>query len=920
MVSRLLFVLPNRLVSWLRWFFLLLSGLQGTMTALGLVAAHGLSPPLRIAGVGSLIGIIAFRIREYRRPLPGITLELAEAAGFAVLALLLEPTRMIAIGSVGVMFRCVQCNRQQAIARVIMAVGALAACARWTLFPSDERLSAVVVVQMAAIVFVGLLMRWFSTILQRFDRLADRERIMSEISARFVIARDRDAIYVATMDAVDRLLGERLALWCGLWMGMGTSMSLVASSGQALAGPIGNTLALSAMSPGLRDRLMNGELVHVENVQDALPHEPLGDDVVAMFCFIPLFIRQKLGGAMTIAGATPLPDELTDALRLLGDQTGLALERAELTEDLHERRSEARFRSLVQNSSDVIIIIDAEGRIRYQTPSIETILGYPADSLAGTVLSELFHPGDLHRATEFISQIARQEGTGAPGEWRWRHHSGEWRHMETVGSNLLDNPNIRGLVFNVRDITERKTLEQQLTHLAFHDPLTGLSNRALFCKHLEHALASVDRTGEQVFVLLIDLDDFKIINDTLGHDAGDVLLVTIATRLKSCIRAVDSAARLGGDEFAVVLERTGSPEIAAAMAERISDALRMPFAFLGREVFVRASIGIASSRLARNNPDDLLRNADLAMYVAKARGKGRYVEFQPDMLNLVMKRQELKVDLEQAIEHDELILHYQPAFSLETGDVAGVEALVRWHHPERGMIPPTEFIPLAEETGLIVPIGQRVLEEACRQAKAWQVHMAEGHHFTVSVNLSARQLQEPGLARHVSETLEASGLPPNTIVLELTESAMMVDIETTFTRLHELKALGVKLAIDDFGTGYSSLSYLLRLPFDILKIDLSFVLGVLARGNAETLVRTIISLAQSLRLNTVAEGIELTEQLELVQGLGFELGQGYLFSKPVDADEIERLLQLSRDGAPRVRSGVMRLSAPSWVEDYHGMR
>jgi EAL domain-containing protein (putative c-di-GMP-specific phosphodiesterase class I) len=254
------------------------------------------------------------------------------------------------------------------------------------------------------------------------------------------------------------------------------------------------------------------------------------------------------------------------------------------------------------------------------------------------------------------------------------------------------------------------------------------------------------------------------------------------------------------------------------------------------------------------------------------------------------------VDLERAIEHDELILHYQPIFALETGDVAGVEALVRWRHAERGMIPPNEFIPLAEETGLIVPIGQWVLEEACRQAKAWQVHVAGDHHFTVSVNLSARQLQDPGLARHVSETLEASGLQPNTIVLELTESATMADIETTLTRLHGLKALGVKLAIDDFGTGYSSLSYLLRLHFDIMKIDRSFVLGALASGDAETLVRTIISLAQSLRLNTVAEGIELTEQLELLRGLGCELGQGYLLSKPVDADEIERLLQLSRIG------------------------
>jgi diguanylate cyclase (GGDEF)-like protein/PAS domain S-box-containing protein len=866
------------------------------MTALGLVAVHGLSPPLRVAGVVSLIGIIALRIREYRRPLPGIILELAEAAGFAVLALLLEPARMTAIGSVGVMFRCVQCNRQQTIARVILAVGAFAACARWTLFPSDERLSAVVVVQMVAIVSVGLLVRWFSTFVQRFDRLADREHIMSEISSSFVTARDRDAIYVATMDAVDRLLGERPALWCGLWMGMGTSMSLVASSGKALSWPIGSTLALPAMSPGLRDGLLNGELVHVESVQDALPLEPLGDDVVATFCFIPLFIRQELRGAMTVAGATSLPDEFTDVLRSLGDQTGLALERAELTEDLHARRSEARFRSLVQNSSDVIIIIDAEGRIRYQTPSIEIILGYPADSLAGTALSELFHPDDLHRATEYISRTARQEGAGAPGEWRWRHHSGEWRHMETAGRNLLDDPNIRGLVFNVRDITERKTLEQQLTHLAFHDPLTGLSNRALFRERLEHALASTDRTGEQVFVLLVDLDDFKIINDTHGHDAGDLLLVAIATRLKSCIRAVDTAARLGGDEFAVVLGSTGSPEIAVAIAERISDALRMPFAHLGREVFVRASIGIASSRLARNNPDDLLRNADLAMYLAKARGKGRCVEFQPDMLNLVMKRRELKVDLERAIEHDELILHYQPIFSLETGDVVGVEALVRWRHAERGVIPPTEFIPLAEETGLIVPIGRWVLEEACRQAKAWQVHVAGEHHFTVSVNLSARQLQEPGLARHVSETLKASGLQPNTIVLELTESAAMVDIETTLTRLHGLKAMGVKLAIDDFGTGYSSLSYLLRLHFDIMKIDRCFVLGALASGDAETLVRTIISLAQSLRLNTVAEGIELTEQLELLRGLGCELGQGYLLSKPVDADEIERLLQLSRIG------------------------
>jgi diguanylate cyclase (GGDEF)-like protein/PAS domain S-box-containing protein len=564
------------------------------------------------------------------------------------------------------------------------------------------------------------------------------------------------------------------------------------------------------------------------------------------------------------------------------------VERQLMSESL--RRSDERYRALVGNTSDVITIVDAAGYICTESPTTALHLGYPAGSLVRAQAFDLVHPEDLPAARDLLAQSMERPKTAITTELRLRHQDGSYRDFEVVANNLLENPAVSGIVITCHNVTDRKAFERQLQRLAFHDQLTGLPNRALFLDRLEHALARAARGSTSVGVLFLDLDNFKLVNDSLGHDAGDQFLVEVARRLKSCLRSGDTAGRLGGDEFTILLENVADEADAEGVAERVAMALRDPILVAGHEVFASCSMGIALSLPGGDTADSLLRNADLAMYRAKANGKSRYELFDPAMNSVAIERLELEADLRRALDNgSELCVYYQPIVSLETTRVTDMEALVRWAHPQRGLVSPAQFIPIAEETGLIVPLGQWVLEEACRHVRDWQARFPSAAPQVISVNLSTRQFQHPTLVADIARTLAETGLPAHQLKLEITESALAHDMDSAVQTLYELKTLGIQLAIDDFGTGYSSLSYIKRLPIDCLKIDKSFVDGLGQDAHDTAIVRSVIELAKSLNLEITGEGIETETQHLRLRELGCQLGQGYYFMRPMAADSVDEL-------------------------------
>ncbi len=559
------------------------------------------------------------------------------------------------------------------------------------------------------------------------------------------------------------------------------------------------------------------------------------------------------------------------------------------------RASERRFRSLVQNTSDMILICAAPGTITYQSPAAGSTWGYPADELLDVSLIALIHPDDQPAAQEVWEQLRQSPPDGDEGATRstglrLRDHGGIWRQAELVVTNLLHDPAMDGLVVTIRDVTERKTFEQQLVRQAFYDGLTGLPNRVLFRDRFEQALVRAAQQGSLVGLLFLDLDNFKLVNDGLGHQTGDYLLTEAAARLRSCIRAQDTVARLGGDEFVIVLELLTGEEDALPVAKAITHQFSRPFTLDGRDVVVTASIGVAISGPGREDADNLLRDADVAMYRAKSDGRAHHVVFRPSMHADSLARLELENDLRGALVRGELRVYYQPIVMMESGAFNEVEALVRWQHPTRGLIAPGEFIPIAEETGLIVPLGLWVLEEACRQVAAWHLQRPDKPALTLSVNLSPRQFQQHSLVADVACALRNAGLPARCLKLEITEGVIVRNVEATIRTLWELKSLGLKLAIDDFGTGYSSLSYLKRLPIDVLKIDRSFVSGIGQDQADAAIIHAIMALAKSLNLKVTGEGIETAEQAALLGEWGCNQGQGYFYSKPLDSHQAAVLL------------------------------
>ena len=555
--------------------------------------------------------------------------------------------------------------------------------------------------------------------------------------------------------------------------------------------------------------------------------------------------------------------------------------------------SEARFRALVQQSSDVTLIISPEGIVTYASPSVVELFGESTTEVEGKAVASLIHPDDAASLGRFLRAAA--EGENVVAEWRVKRGD-QWIWTENTSTDLRTEPSIAGLVVSARDISERRMLEARLTHQAYHDSLTRLANRSLFLNRVAHAIARAPRGRRPSAVLFLDLDDFKKVNDSLGHAAGDELLVACAGRLATCVRPGDTIARLGGDEFAVLLEAIHDMNDVMLIVDRIGSAMRLPFTIQGRDVFVGVSLGIAEVSLDLT-PDEVLRNADLAMYFAKGQDKGRYALYAPEMHAQLVDRLELEADLRAAVDADQIEIEYQPIVHLQSGDIYGAEALVRWHHASRGSVAPRTFVGIAEETGLIIPVGQRVLGLACEQAQTWRRDRRQARALQLSVNLSGRHFMEPTLIADVQQALDTSGLEARALTLEITESVLMQRSDTTLEKLNELKSLGVRLAIDDFGTGYSSLGYLQRFPIDILKIDRTFVDAVAHATSDPVLVRAIIALGRTLRIDTIAEGIERVEQRDGLRALGCQLGQGFYFARSLPVAEFDRML--TRQVEPR---------------------
>jgi diguanylate cyclase (GGDEF)-like protein/PAS domain S-box-containing protein len=557
------------------------------------------------------------------------------------------------------------------------------------------------------------------------------------------------------------------------------------------------------------------------------------------------------------------------------------------------KESEERFRSLVQNTSDIITILDADGTIDYISPAVERVTGYKPEEQIGTDAFRPVHPDDREQALSIFAEVLKSPGLHPPLEFRMPHKDGSWRYLEHVVNNLLEDPAVRGVVVTSWDVTERKALEEQLRHQAFHDPLSGLPNRALFMDRLEHAFVRANRRGDKIAVLFTDLDNFKVINDSLGHEVGDQLLVAVAERIKHCLRPEDTAARLGGDEFTILIEAVDSMTDAVRVAERIAEILQPPFALDQHEVFSTTSIGIALSSPLQKQPADLLRHADLAMYRAKHKGKARYEVFEPGMGTDALERLRLENELRRALERGEFKVYYQPVVALEGGRIVGAEALVRWEHPIRGLLLPEEFLSVAEETGLIARIGEKVLRAACHQVRAWQVRYPSESPLMVSVNLSPKQLFRPEL---IAEVLAETEIYPGSLQLEITESTMMSNgVHSANHALRNLKDLSVELAVDDFGMGYSSLSYLKHFPVDFLKIDRSFIAGLgqdadSASKDAE-IVSAMIDLTHALGLKAVAEGVETSEQLTRLRVMKCDRAQGNYFWEPLPSGALAVILE-----------------------------
>ena len=633
-----------------------------------------------------------------------------------------------------------------------------------------------------------------------------------------------------------------------------------------------------------------------------------GEDGV-LLC--PLTLRDRpsgdpLIGVLAVFGDQRILVGLSVTFEVLAHQVALAVERVTLSQEVIRQRSEAYFRTLVQDTSDVIVIVGDDGAVRYATPSAMSIFGNV--SVEGRYLWDLVIDGGRDDVIRALTRMRRYVGNISYYEdWQITRRDGLSVQVQVRCSDLRGDSTVAGLVLTLRDVTEQRQLEDELKYRAFHDALTGLPNRLLFQDRAAHALARAKRDGTTTGVLFVDLDDFKVTNDTMGHAVGDQLLAAAAMRLSAVVRESDTAARLGGDEFALLIEHVADPAAVEAFAERVVRAFSEPFVLAEGSVLTTATVGVASTEDSAD-VDELLRHADLALYAAKTAGKRQWRRYLPVLSAGMIRRREVQAALEEAVNGSAFTLVYQPIVALTSGEIAGFEALVRWPHPQWGMMQPSQFIELAEETGHIVPLGSWVLGQAAAEIIRWH-RLRPQTPLYVSVNVSARQFRDPGFVDGVRAVLAKSGLASSALMLELTESVLLNRDDRIHADLMELKAIGVKLAIDDFGTGYSSLSYLRELPIDVLKIDKSFVDGIAISEQRLALAEGIIRLAGTLHLDVIAEGIETEVQRDLLVSMGCRFGQGYLLAMPVAADQAEALVRIGRSLVPELPGSVIYATA-----------
>ena len=889
----------------------------------------------------------------------------------------------------------------------------------------DVRVTAVGSALLAIVVLAR-----FRLLVRAQEQAVELQRIQREANADLAAASSRHAMHRATLRAVMRLAGDLPELRVSITQVAGQSLRVLDAIGHDAEAAVGMSIAMDQVPDAIVEGLSQLQLAAID-APHAIDLGSGGPTKAAVSVLVaPLSSQHDLSGALILTSTQQAGTTVRQSIETLASTVSLALESAVLTENLLRRRSERRFRALVENSSDIVLVVDGERQITFASPAAHRLLGLPEKSLLGSHPARWVHPDDWptlahvldadnslprpdsdevevrmrhvdgsHRwfeirtrdlshdpeiqglvvtareitdrkATEqqLASSEARfralvqsssdvvavmadngcftyvspaisemlgytpEELTGTPAvallppasvaefqtsypelsqrrlpdgdlatrriEAQLHHRSGELRTVDITVTDMRNDPAVGGVVLNARDITVRKALEADLRFQALHDTLTGLANRTMFTQQTAAALRNLD-DDTVVGALFIDLDDFKTVNDSLGHAVGDQLLQEVSSRLVTSLSSDDLAARLGGDEFAVLVVDAEDEEGVVSLAESVLAIVAQPYRIQGREIRVTASIGIAFADEEAIDAEVLLRSADVAMYLAKDRGKNRHAIFESHMHTSVFERLELKADLVRAIDDGQLRCFYQPIVSLQTGRITGVEALVRWIHPTRGLLSPDAFIPLAEDTGLIVPLGKWVLREACQQLRIWQLKLPPSSTLTMSVNLSVRQLAHEHIVRDVRNAIDDAALDPSTVTLEITETTLMHDTEVTRFRLDELRRIGVSLAVDDFGTGYSSLQYVQRFPIDVIKIDRSFVTGLGTNPGDSAVVQSMIELSQRLGVHTVAEGIDRPEQVTLLQSLGADLGQGYLFSEPVPATGIDALLEASPHGNPR---------------------
>ncbi|WP_436527213.1 EAL domain-containing protein [Actinoplanes sp. HUAS TT8] len=732
----------------------------------------------------------------------------------------------------------------------------------------DSQVAGLFLVAVLSLLMLMLVLARMSGIMASHRQAMSRERALREASAALVSAADAEAVGLAVRTTVAQLLPGDVPH--GVVLAISIAQVEPQSPEAAAQAAVDRATGTAARLVQTRDvdwavavRLTQfAETLRCPMVLQDRPH---GDSLV---------------GVLHVGAPGWALRELRRSVEVLAGPVALALERIALSHEVAQRNSEAYFRTLILNTADVITILDQDDRIRYASPSALGVFG--ADP-TGVRLPDVMQPADRNRLVSLLAGVRGGAEDPEQLDFRALNARGTDLLLELHCRDLRADRSVAGLVITMRDVTEQRKLQEELVHQAFHDAMTGLANRVLFHDRLKHALARSARDGSVVGVLFIDLDDFKIVNDTLGHAIGDQLLIEVANRIAGSLRADDTAARLGGDEFAALIENVNDPLAVEETATRILNALASPIDTDAKPLHAMTSIGITTT-LEATDGDELLRQADLALYVAKGAGKNQWRRYQRHLHDEMVERLELRSALDHAVNEGHFLLHYQPIVDLVNGYPVGFEALVRWAHPNRGVITPDQFIEVAEESGLIVPMGRWVLEEALRTVSEWRRILPPGRAPYVSVNVSVRQFREAGFVDQVRNALHHTGVPPESLMLEITETLLMKDDEQRiWADLGVLREMGIRIAIDDFGTGYSSLGYLRQHPIDIVKIDKTFIDDMV---DSPQLVGGIVSLARSLQLVVVAEGIEDMAHRDLLIRMGCPLGQGFLFSSPLGPTEV----------------------------------